>query len=265
VVDGVIREDVSDIDPASVESINVLKDASAAAIYGSRGTNGVVQITTKKNYKKSSVPLSLVSKRETSNEYIIDDLQTIASNNKSNLIVFRDMDLPASFDYQAVPRLSDKVYLIAGIPDWHKADLMDGNASLYLENSYVGQSRLNTLEFKDTLDLSFGIDNNISIKREKVKEFSSTQFIGSNRKETTGWKITVRNNKSYPVKCTITDQVPVSANDDIQVETEELSGGVLKEESGEVKWKLELKPGESKELVLRYWVKYPKTQRVDFD
>lgn len=49
VVDGVpITGDLRDIDQASIESIDVLKDASAAAVYGSRGANGVVMITTKR-------------------------------------------------------------------------------------------------------------------------------------------------------------------------------------------------------------------------
>jgi len=49
VVDGIIRDGgIEDIDPDDIESIEVLKDASAQAIYGSRGANGVVLITTKR-------------------------------------------------------------------------------------------------------------------------------------------------------------------------------------------------------------------------
>ena len=40
------------INPRDIESIQVLKDASATAIYGSRGANGVVVITTKKEWKE---------------------------------------------------------------------------------------------------------------------------------------------------------------------------------------------------------------------
>ena len=48
IVDGVEVEDISSINPYDVESIDVLKD-TAAAIYGVRGTNGVIIITLKKN------------------------------------------------------------------------------------------------------------------------------------------------------------------------------------------------------------------------
>ena len=51
VVDGVICSDISFLAPSDIESTEILKDASSTAIYGSRGANGVVLITTKKGDK----------------------------------------------------------------------------------------------------------------------------------------------------------------------------------------------------------------------
>jgi TonB-dependent starch-binding outer membrane protein SusC len=48
VIDGMPAGGLNNIDPKDIESLEVLKDASAAAIYGSRGANGVILITTKK-------------------------------------------------------------------------------------------------------------------------------------------------------------------------------------------------------------------------
>ncbi|MBX2957914.1 MAG: TonB-dependent receptor [Cyclobacteriaceae bacterium] len=48
VVDGILTDDISNINTADIVDMNVLKDASASAIYGSRGANGVIIITTKK-------------------------------------------------------------------------------------------------------------------------------------------------------------------------------------------------------------------------
>lgn len=53
VVDGVPIESLSGINPNDIESIDVLKDAASAAIYGSRGSNGVVLVTTKKENGKT--------------------------------------------------------------------------------------------------------------------------------------------------------------------------------------------------------------------
>ena len=51
VIDGVPTKETRDFNPDDIESIQVLKDASAAAIYGSRAANGVIIITTKKGKK----------------------------------------------------------------------------------------------------------------------------------------------------------------------------------------------------------------------
>ena len=48
VIDGVPRDNMDDIDPSDISSIQILKDAAATSIYGSRGANGVVLIETKK-------------------------------------------------------------------------------------------------------------------------------------------------------------------------------------------------------------------------
>lgn len=59
VLDGMIVNDVNNLNPNEIESMQVLKDASAAAIYGARGANGVILITTKKG--KSGKPTLDVS------------------------------------------------------------------------------------------------------------------------------------------------------------------------------------------------------------
>lgn len=48
IVDGFEVPDLSNIAPTDIESVDVLKDAAATAIYGSRGANGIIQVTTKK-------------------------------------------------------------------------------------------------------------------------------------------------------------------------------------------------------------------------
>lgn len=48
VIDGIIGGDLTSLNPNDIQSVDVLKDASASAIYGSRGSNGVIMVTTKK-------------------------------------------------------------------------------------------------------------------------------------------------------------------------------------------------------------------------
>ncbi|WP_286843214.1 MULTISPECIES: SusC/RagA family TonB-linked outer membrane protein [Sphingobacterium] len=58
VVDGVVMEDFQLLNPNDIENIEVLKDASSAAIYGARGANGVILVTTKRGNKDGSKTIS---------------------------------------------------------------------------------------------------------------------------------------------------------------------------------------------------------------
>ncbi len=58
VVDGIISDGISGLNPADIESISVLKDAASASIYGSRGANGVVIVTTKKGKREQKTSVS---------------------------------------------------------------------------------------------------------------------------------------------------------------------------------------------------------------
>jgi uncharacterized protein (TIGR02231 family) len=126
----------------------------------------------------------------------------------------------------------------------------------------VGKSTLNVNQLKDTLTISLGTDNSILVKREKRKDFTSKKVIGANKTDTFSFLLSIRNNKSNMVKITLNDQIPVSSNSDINVDPIELSGGKIDRQSGEIKWEFEIKPQETKQVILTYSVKYPKDKTV---
>ncbi len=190
---------------------------------------------------------------------------SIPSNGDFQTIEIQRTSAPAEYKYVTVPRMSTVAYLTANIPDWAKQSLQTGEATLYFENSYVGKSTLNVNQLTDTLVLSLGNDNSILVKREKRRDFTSRRIIGSNKTETYSYLISVRNNKSNSVKITVTDQLPLSSNSDITIEAVELSGGKLVPETGFISWDLDIKPQETRELILTYSVKYPRNQTVILD
>ncbi|HBH85201.1 MAG TPA: hypothetical protein DDY34_15580 [Bacteroidales bacterium] len=59
IVDGVPTQDISSLNPNDIESISVLKDAGAASIYGSRASNGVIIVSTKRGSKGTKVTYSM--------------------------------------------------------------------------------------------------------------------------------------------------------------------------------------------------------------
>lgn len=191
-------------------------------------------------------------------EFEIKQPYTVASDGKSVTAEIGRFDLPAAYTYQSTPKIDKDAFLVAEATDWEKLNLLQGEANVYFENTFVGKSILDPNQTSDTLRFSMGRDRNIRIERTKENDYSSRRAIGSNQTQTTGWKFVVRNTRTEPVVLTLADQLPVSRNSAINVTAEELSGGQLDKESGIVTWKMELKPGEQRELRLRYAVKYPK-------
>ena len=187
---------------------------------------------------------------------------TIPSDGKIQTVEIQRLTAPADYKYVTLPKVSALAYLTANITDWAKLSLQSGEATLYFENSFVGKSTLNVNQLKDTLTISLGTDNSILVKREKRKDYTSKKVIGANKTDTYSFLITIRNNKPNQVKITLNDQIPVSSNSGINVDPIELSGGRLNQQTGEIKWDLEIKPQETKQIVLTYSVKYPKDKTV---
>lgn len=186
----------------------------------------------------------------------------IPSDGKVQTIEIQRTTTPAEYKYLTVPKLSPLAYLTGNITDWAKQSLISGEATLYFENTFVGKSYLNVNQLTDTLTVSLGTDNSILVKREKRQDFTSRKMLGANKTETYSFLITVRNNKSNPVRITVKDQIPLSSNSGINVETVELSGGKHNSQTGEIKWDLDIKSQETRQLILTYSVRYPKDKTV---
>lgn len=249
----VLYEDKRALDEKVVTAFGASKKAVIADDSSVKNISGALR----------SVPLEVeVGEKRTSVEFRIEVPYTIPSEPKSTSIDMLTMSLPSDFRYQSVPKLDTDAFLVAKVTNWEQYDLLEGEANLYFENTFVGKSVLNTRFVSDTLDISLGRDLGVIVKREKSKDFTSRRFIGSNKIESRSWEISVRNNKKENIKIEIIDQVPVSQNKDIQVEVTELSGGILDKEKGLVSWIIDLEPGKSKSMTLSYSVKYPKDKNL---
>jgi len=202
-----------------------------------------------------------VKENQTSVSFIIETPVSILSGNDETVRI-KDYELQAGFRYFAVPKLNSEAYLLSRITGWESLNLLSGNMNLFFEDNYVGEAYQNMDLVSDTLELSLGRDPAIRIQREKVKEYTNRQFIGNNIIKTISWKITIRNTRKEKINMLVEDQIPVSRNQDIIVDAEELSGGNLEKATGIIRWNIELKPAESKSLIFTYTVKYPKDKKV---
>lgn len=253
----VLREDTQLLDEVVVVGYGTqAKNELAGAISGIRTTPSALN-----KAKEESVPIPTVQvERQTSVEFEIKTPYTIPSDNKTIMVDMDNYTLKADYEYFSIPKADPDAFLQAYLTDWEQYNLMEGEANIFYENSFVGKTILDTRVMSDTLNISLGRDKSVQVNREKVKEMSTQKFLGSKKEDIRDWKTTIRNNKSQPIKMVLLDQVPVSTTNEIEVSVDEISGAELNKETGEVKWTFSLNPAEKKELNLKYTVKYPKNR-----
>ncbi len=193
----------------------------------------------------------------------IDIPYDILSNGKPHSVALKEIKLPATYKYYAVPRVEKEAFLLAEINDYSKYNLLPGEANIIFEGLYVGKTVINPNQTSDTLNLSMGRDKKISIKREKVVDKSGTRFLSSKKEQTFTYDITVRNNKKEAVNVLLKDQYPLSTDKEVEIELLESNGAKENKETGILTWDLKINPNETKKIRISYKVRYPKDKIID--
>ena len=232
--------------------------------YSSYSSGGGGSYTPKvKKSKPTSIPLNVQIENKITLEFTVETAYTIKSSGLAKSIDIKHLSLPAIYEYHCVPKVDPDAFLIAKIINWEKYNLLEGEVNLYFERTFIGKSILDVRYVADTLNISLGRDRSISVKREKVKEFTETKILGSNKVENKAWKIIVRNSKELPINLLLFDQIPVSNYGAITVDKIEHTNGDYNENTGEIKWNFTIKPKHTQEALLKYRVKYPKHNIVE--
>ncbi len=187
----------------------------------------------------------------------------IPSDGKVHTVNVKKVDLESDYQYYSAPKVNQNAFLMSKVKGWEEHNLISGPANVYFEGTYVGKSYIDAKNVEDELDLSLGIDKQVVVKRERIKDFAEKKVVGSSRKETIGLQITVKNTKRRPVKVKIEDQIPVTTTKEIVVELVEAEGATKDDRRGFLSWEFELKPGESKKVQFVYSVKYPKDMKIN--
>ncbi|MDR2293327.1 MAG: DUF4139 domain-containing protein [Prevotellaceae bacterium] len=263
VVNGIITdaEEVQAINPDEIASMNILKDEETTSVYGSRAANGVIVITT-----KSMEDYVLQEETHLSRTFSIDIPYTIQSDGKEQVIELEKQIINnAEYKYYCAPKLDNETYLIAEISEWEKLNLTGGQANITYDGTYLGLTTIDAASTNKKMTFTLGNDKRISVKREKMQDFSSVKFLGSDTKIILTYKITVRNNQNKDIAMILKDQYPLSTNKNITVELLEKTTKPTtnRDDIGVITWEEMLKAGETKEYFISYSVKYPKGMKLN--
>jgi TonB-dependent starch-binding outer membrane protein SusC len=139
---------ISDFNPADIESVQILKDASACAIYGARGANGVIIITTKRgsqgdmkvSYEGNYGVQNIVKRMELANRVQFQEIQNLARENDGTTIAPAN-DTTSEFYIDTIDTDWQKEVFTSGYITDHLLTFMGGreNSTYYASLNYFDQ------------------------------------------------------------------------------------------------------------------------------
>ncbi|CCZ87639.1 tonB-dependent receptor [Phocaeicola plebeius CAG:211] len=185
VVDGVPGVSISLVAPEDIESIDVLRDASATAIYGSKAANGVIIITTKKGKKDGRTSVSYSGyvawdrTLKTLDMMTADELLSYAkTNNITQLNDYYNVDNPANTNWQ------DEV-LRTGFSHNHNVSINGGNEKTNYSAS---------LNFQDRE----GVVRGTNMDRLNARTFVQTKALNNRLELALSLNASIRNSSTGP-------------------------------------------------------------------
>lgn len=161
VVDDVIVDDISFLNPSDIQSMEVLKDASATAIYGSRGANGVILVQTKSGSGVTGDPIVSVSVEGSIQQLerkidLLNGRQFAIISNEIRSGTYNNVDAVPNTDWQ------DLVFDIAPMQNHQISVRGAGESSnYYVSLGYVQQSGI--IDRSDYQRINLKINNNYQL------------------------------------------------------------------------------------------------------
>ena len=195
-------------------------------------------------------------------EFAIDAPFSVPADGMAHTVAVKTHKVPATYKHYVTPKLDKDAFLYARTTGWEDLNLIPGQANVFFEGTYVGQSYLNVQSTTDTLNVSLGRDKGVVVERIRRKSTNDKAVIGGKRTINVGFDINVRNTKAGAIDIEVRDQHPLSPQSEIEVKLEEKGDATVNEQTGQLTWNIRVEPKSTKKLGFAYSVKHPKDMPV---
>lgn len=171
--------------------------------------------------------------------------------------IFHD-DFPCTFNYIAMPRLVSFAYLQAKVKNSSEgATLLPGKANIYRDNIFVGSTQLENIAPGQEFNVNLGIDEGLKIERELVERQVDKKLIGNNRRITYAYRLLITNLLNQPANLKLTEQLPVSRNEQIKVRLTRSNPQIQLGEMGILEWDVMIPAQGKQEIYYQFMVEHP--------
>ncbi|TAE58020.1 MAG: mucoidy inhibitor MuiA family protein [Nostocales cyanobacterium] len=167
-------------------------------------------------------------------------------------------DYPCHFNYVGIPRLVSFAYLQAHVKNpVDGAILLPGKANIFRDTIFVGESQLTNIAPGQEFKINLGIDEGVKIERDLVERQVDKKLMSNQRRVTYGYRLMVTNLLNQPANLKLTEQLPVSKNEQIKVRLIRSNPQIQLGEMGILEWDILLAAQEQQEIYYQFTVEHP--------
>jgi uncharacterized protein (TIGR02231 family) len=183
---------------------------------------------------------------------------SIPSDGQNHLVSVKSEKLKAQYQYYMVPKLDKDAFLVANISGFEELSLLPAKANVYFEGTFIGETMLNPDVMGDSLALTLGRDERISIRRKLTKEVKKDKLLNDDRTELFTYQLLLKNNRVNDIDIIIEDHIPVPQFETIKVDLLSSDDASYKKETGMLSWSFPLFGQQIKTIEYTYTVKHKK-------
>ena len=188
----------------------------------------------------------------------LDHPNDIPSDGNPHKITILAEDYPCRLEHTAIPKLVNCAYLRAHVTNPPQgAVLLPGSANIFCDQTFIGTTELGHVFPGQTFPLDLGIDERLKLERDLVEREVDKHLIGNLRRTTFAYRITITNLRDRSIYLTLTEQLPVSCNEQIKVRLTRTEPQTQVAELGILDWEIVLPAQTQKEFYYQFILEHP--------
>lgn len=153
-------------------------------------------------------------------EYVIPGPATVAADGSESKLMIGTFDTENRLQIHVKPQVSTNAILTGRMKLEGAAPILPGQANLFRDGAFVGQTNLPLLRPGEETKLPFGIDDQVSIKRHVMKDERSEKgvLVNKDNVQERHYRTDIENLHTMPVEIVVYETVPVAQDERIKVE-----------------------------------------------
>ncbi len=206
---------------------------------------------------KNTVVFQKLRRRGTTAHFVGQGRPMVRSDGNPVRVPIGQAELSAAHKIVAAPEVSLNAAQILSLRNTGRQPLLPGKTALFHDGAFLGQTDVDFVSSGEDFDVLFAIADRIKLEKTMDRRHSQLDRGRRSTRMKVAFDIVVENLSAEPVNLELTDRIPVSDNDAIDVESVDIEPGVRPDKKGLVKWWVTLKANEKKIHRIEYAIEYP--------